>query len=336
MKAVRVRAPSGLDNLEVVELADPGEPGPGEICVRVRASSLNYHDYGVVTGMMPNIEDGRIPLSDASGEVSAVGEGVEQFAVGDHVISTFFVRWKDGDMPDRDFSNVPGDGLDGYARETVRMPASAFTHAPRGFSHEHAATLPCAGLTAWRALFEDGDLKPGQTVLVQGTGGVSIFALQFAKAAGARVIATSSSDQKLERVRRLGADHTINYKQCEQWGEAAFEWTGGNGVDHILEVGGPGTLDQSLQAVRTSGHIHVIGMLTGFNGEIRQRSIILKNVRLQGLTVGSHAMQRRMIAAIEANGIEPVVSDRFPLEKLADAFRHEENQNHFGKIVIDI
>ncbi|NNC60305.1 MAG: NAD(P)-dependent alcohol dehydrogenase, partial [Erythrobacter sp.] len=238
--------------------------------------------------------------------------------------------------PTTAFTRVPGDGIDGYARESVTAPTHWFTRAPAGYSAAQAATLTCAGLTAWRALFVDYALKPGDTVLVQGTGGVSIFALQLAKAAGANVIATSSSDEKLERVKALGADHVINYKQVEAWGPKALEITGGRGVDCVVEVGGPGTLDQSMLAARIGGHIALIGVLTGIAGPVQTALLFSKNLTVQGLTVGSRAMQIDMIAAIEANGLEPVISDHFALADLADAFRHQEANRHFGKICVDI
>ena len=216
------------------------------------------------------------------------------------------------------------------------MPAHAFTRQPKGLSHSEAATLTCAGVTAWRALFVDDDIKPGDTVLVQGTGGVSIFALQLAKAAGARVIATSSSDAKLERVRAMGADETINYKSCEEWGKRVLDMTDGRGVDCTVEVGGPGTLNRSIQATRLGGHIALIGVLTGRAGEVQTAMLMGKNQRLQGLTVGSRQHQLDLVAAIEANGIKPQISDSFALENLADAFRHQESGDHFGKIAVEI
>ena len=336
MKAIRTGAsPSTLDALRLVDLDDPPSPGPGQINVAVRASSLNYHDYAVVRGMLPTPE-GRIPLSDGAGDVTAVGEGVTEFAVGDRVVSTFFPEWLDGEPPMSAFTQVPGDGIDGFACEMVTMPATAFTRAPRGYSHAEAATLTCAGLTAWRALFVDYQVKPGDTVLVQGTGGVSIFALQFAKAAGARVIATSSSDDKLERVRALGADETINYREVEAWGPKAFEMTGGRGVDCVVEIGGAGTLDQSMMATRVGGHIALIGVLAGFAGPVQTALLFSKNLTVQGLTVGSRAMQQAMIRAIEAKDLRPVISDSFALADLADAFRHQESGRHFGKIAVEI
>lgn len=336
MKAIRTGAtPSTLEALEWVGVDDAPAPGPGEITVALKASSLNYHDYAVVKGMIPS-EQGRIPMSDGAGEVTAVGDGVTEFAVGDRVVSTFFPDWLDGTPPQSAFTRVPGDGIDGYAREAVTAPTHGFTRAPEGYSHAEAATLTCAGLTAWRALFFDYSLKPGDTVLVQGTGGVSIFALQFAKAAGARVIATSSSEEKLERVRALGADHTINYKEVAAWGPKALELTGGRGVDCVVEIGGAGTLDQSMLATRVGGHVALIGVLAGFAGPVQTALLFSKNLTVRGLTVGSRAMQQAMIAAIEANGIRPEISDRFPLAELAAAFRYQESGQHFGKIAIEI
>lgn len=335
LAAVRVGSPASLDTLLPATVADPGQPGPGEIRVKLAASSLNYHDFAVVTGMIP-AEAGRIPMSDGAGTVEAVGEGVTQFKVGDLVVSTFFPEWIDGTPPASAFRGVPGDGIDGYARAAVVTPEHWFTRVPNGYSAAEAATLTCAGLTAWRALFVDGAVQPGSTVLVQGSGGVSIFALQFAKAAGATVIATSSSDAKLEKLKALGADHLINYTETPAWGMKALELTGGNGVDCVVEIGGAGTLDQSMMATRVGGHVALIGVLAGFAGPVQTALLMAKNLRVQGLTVGSRAQQLAMIAGIEANGIKPVISDHFPLGSLADAFRHQAANKHFGKIVVDI
>lgn len=335
MRSIQLRQPASLDNLTLVDMAEPAAPGRGEITVRLHASSLNYHDYVVVIGGIKTPE-GRIPMSDGAGVVEAIGEGVEEFKVGDPVVSTFFPDWLEGDIPDRGFTRVPGDGIDGYGRERVTMPATAFTHQPKGYSHAEAATLTCAGVTAWRALVPNGNLKAGETVLVQGSGGVSIFALQFAKAMGATVIATSSSDEKLERLKALGADHLINYKAEPNWGAAARKLTDGRGVDHVIEVGGSGTMPESITAARVGGHISVIGVLAGVAGPIPTVLIMAKNLRVIGLTVGSRRHQLDMIRAIEANAIKPVIDTHFPLERLADAFRHQESNKHFGKICVDI
>jgi NADPH:quinone reductase-like Zn-dependent oxidoreductase len=334
VKGITLRSPGGLDRLELTEMPDPGVPGPGEIRVRVHASSLNYHDYGVVSGRMPTA-DARIPMSDGAGVVEAVGEGVTEFKHGDHVVSCFFPGWLEGPPTVSDFSTTPGDGVDGYAREVVVRPATWFTRAPGSFSHAEAATLTTAGLTAWRALVVNGGLKAGDVVLVLGTGGVSVFALQLAKAMGATVIATSSSDEKLERVRALGADHTINYRQHEDWGMRAQDWTGGRGVDHVVEVGGPGTLAQSIAAVRIGGHISLIGVLTGRAGEVPTGALMAKQARLEGLIVGNRRQQMDFVRALEATGLHPVIDRSFGLAGVAEAFRYEESGAHFGKICLE-
>ncbi len=333
--AIRVGSPANLDTLLPATAPDPGQPGPGQIRVRLQASSLNFHDFAVVCGMIPAAA-GRIPMSDGAGVVEAVGAGVSQFKVGDLVVSIFFPDWIDGAPPATAFKGVPGDGIDGYACEAVVTPEHWFTRVPTGYSAAEAATLTCAGLTAWRALFVDNAIRPGSTVLVQGSGGVSVFALQFAKAAGARVIATSSSDAKLERLKALGADELINYKENPGWGIKAMELTGGVGVDCVVEIGGAGTLDQSMMATRVGGHVALIGVLAGFAGPIQTGLLMAKNLRVNGLTVGSRAQQLAMITGIEANGIKPVISDHFPLVGLADAFRHQAANKHFGKIAVDI
>src|SRR5216117_4408553 len=230
MRLVRLRAPGGLANLKLVE-EDRPKPTPSELLVRIRASSLNFHDDMVVLGKIP-CADGRIPMSDGAAEVIAVGDDVDEFKVGDTVVSTFWPYWLGGEMTLATRRDIPGDSVDGYAREYMCMPAHAFTKAPAGYTHVEAATLTCAGVTAWRGLVVCGQVKPGDTVLILGTGGVSLFALQFAKAAGARVIATSSSEEKLEKLKRLGADTVINYKAVPDWGQKAKDSTDGRGVDH--------------------------------------------------------------------------------------------------------
>lgn len=333
MKVVRLQAPGGLDRLYYGDADDPGAPGPGQVRVRIHASSLNFHDYGVVSGAMP-VADGRIPMSDGAGVVEAVGDGVDDFATGDHVVSLFFPGWHDGPPTLSDFATTPGDGVDGYASEVVVRPAHWFTRAPAGYSHAEAATLTTAGLTAWRALVVDGGIQAGETVLVLGSGGVSVFALQFARAMGARVIATSSSDAKLESLKALGAEHGINYRSQPEWGQAVLDWTGGQGVDHVIEVGGAGTLGQSIIACRTGGHVALIGVLAGLSAPISTRTILLKQQRVQGLIVGSRAHQLAMIRAIEATGLKPVIDSTHALADIADAFRHEASGAHFGKICL--
>ncbi|MET0588694.1 MAG: NAD(P)-dependent alcohol dehydrogenase [Novosphingobium sp.] len=334
-KAMQLRQPASLDNL----LPGDGEapsPGPGEIKVGVRAASLNFRDGLVVNGFFP-VADGLIPLSDGAGEVVEVGESVTGFAPGDAVVSTFHPKWLDGHMERAELNNSPGGPADGFACEEVTRPATHFTRAPKGLSHAEAATLTCAGVTAWRALVTDGQVKPGATVLVQGTGGVSLFALQFAKAAGATVIATSSSAEKLERLKALGADHVVNYRTNEKWGEEVLALTGGLGVDHIVEVGGPNTIGQSFVAARTGAHVAIIGAVGGFQVDTMPFAIVqAKRLGLQAVTVGSRRDQIDMVRAIEAHGIKPVIDSSFPLERLGDAFRHLQAGGHFGKICIEI
>jgi len=334
MKAMTLPAPGGLDRLAFEERADPGAPGPQQIRVALHGSSLNYHDLGIATGRMPSA-DGRIPLADGAGTVEAVGEGVDEFAVGDMVVSCFFPDWQDGTPTLGDFSRTPGDGIDGFAQEHVVLPASAFTHAPKGYDAVEAATITTAGLTAWRALVVDAQIKAGDTLLLLGTGGVSIWALQIAKAMGARVAISSSSDEKLERAKALGADFTLNYRTDTNWGRTVRDWTGGRGVDHVVEVGGPGTLAQSIEAVRVGGHISLIGVLTGVSGEVPTAALMSKQARLQGLIVGSRREQQEFVRALETTGIRPVIDRRFPLDRLGEAFQYEMDGSHFGKIGIE-
>lgn len=334
IKTVVVQPGGGFERV-TFEQREVVPPMTGEITVKIRANSLNYHDYNVVRGKWPQAV-ARIPMADGAGEVTAVGAGVTDFVTGDHVVSAFFPSWEDGVPPVEGFATVPGDGVDGYAREIVTMPAVAFTKAPKGYSHAEAATLTTAGLTAWRALFEDARLKSGDIILTQGTGGVSIFALQFAKFAGATVIATSSSDEKLERLKALGADHLINYRTDPEWGTTARKLTGGAGVDHVLDVGGASTLEQSLAAVRVAGHISVIGVLGGVKSTVPLIPMLLKQPRLQGVLVGSRRQQRDMIRAIDATGLKPVIDSHYPLDEIVNAFRHQESNRHFGKICLDI
>jgi len=333
-KAIIVQPGGGYDKV-VVGQRDAAAPKAGEITVRVRANSLNYHDFAVVSGMWGPVEP-RIPMADGAGEVVALGDGVTEFKLGDAVVSTFFPTWISGEPRVEGFDTVPGDGVDGFARAFVTLPVNAFTHAPKGWSAVQSSTLTTAGLTSWRALMCDDALKPGDSVLVQGTGGVSIFALQFAKMAGATVIATSSSDEKLDRLRVLGADHVINYRTTANWGEVARGLTGGVGVDHVVDVGGPATLEQSMLAARVGGHISVIGILTGLGGNLNIVMALIKQLRLQGVLVGSRSQQQEMVKAIDANGMKPIVDKVFPVEEMVSAFRYQESNKHLGKICLEI
>lgn len=334
MRLVRLRAPASLQNLQLLE-EEPRKPGPGEVLVRIRASSVNFHDDLVVQGKIPCAE-GRVPLTDGAGEVIAVGDGVAELKVADSVVSTFWPYWLGGEMTPATRRDIPGETVDGYASEYVCKPAHFFTKAPAGCTHVEAATLTCAGVTAWRGLVTYGQVKPGDTVLVQGTGGVSLFALQFAKAAGARVIATSSSEQKVEKLKRLGADAVINYKAVPEWGQKARELTDGRGVDHVIEVGGPATFMQSIAACRTGGHIAIVGVLTGFAAEISIPALFSNQIRTSGISIGSRADQEDMIRAIEVNRLKPVIDRSFPLQEIVAAFAYYASQKHFGKVCLEL
>jgi len=334
MRLIRLRAPGGFENLKLSE-EEYSKPRPGELLVRIRASSLNFHDDMVVMGKIP-CADGRVPMSDGAGEVIAVGEEVEEFKVGDAVVSTFYPNWLKGELTPADQRAVAGDSVDGYARQYACMPAHAFTKSPAGYTPMESATLPCAGVTAWRGLVVCGHVKPGDTVLILGTGGVSLFALQFAKAAGAQVIATSSSEEKLEKLKRLGADAVINYKAVPNWGQKAKDLTDGRGVDHVVEVGGPGTLAQSITACRLGGHIALIGVLTGFTAQVSIGALLSNQIRASGISVGSRADQEDMIRAITTNSLKPIIDRSFPLEEIAAALECYEAQKHFGKVCLEL
>jgi NADPH:quinone reductase-like Zn-dependent oxidoreductase len=333
-KAIIIQTGGGYDKVTIGK-SDAEDPKSGEITVRLHANSLNYHDFAVVSGMWGPTEP-RIPMADGAGIITAVGDDVVDFKVGDNVVSTFFPTWLAGEPNVEGFGTVPGDGVDGYARAVVTAPATSFTLAPNGWSYVESSTLTTAALTAWRALMSDNALKPSDTILIQGTGGVSIFALQFAKMAGATVIATSSSDDKLERLKSLGADYLINYNTTKNWGEVAREITHGRGVDHVIEVGGPATLEQSMHAARVGGHISLIGILTGLGGELSIVTGLIKQLRLQGLIVGNRSQQIEMVKAINANKMHPIVDKVFPIEDIVQAFQYQETNKHFGKICLEI
>lgn len=336
MKALTLKAPGGLEHIAVSDIADPGTPGNGEIRVAIKAGSLNFHDLIVATGQFPTA-DGRILLSDGAGVVEAVGDGVDDFKVGDHVVSTFFPLWPSGKPVPAvsNFANTPGDGIDGMASEYVVRDKNAFTHTPSGWSHAESATITTSGLTAWRALVTNGSLKAGETVLVQGTGGVSIAALQIAKAMGAKVIATSSSDKKLGLVRELGADETINYKTIPNWGDEVLKLTGGLGVDHVVEVGGPSTINESLKAVKVGGHIAQIGVLSGNEAAIPILALLSKQVNIRGVIVASRQDQTDYVKALEIMGKKPVIDRTFKYADLAQAFAYQQSGAHLGKICLE-
>lgn len=334
MQAWEVQGNWGIENLRPVEKPTP-TPGRGQIVVRMHAASLNYRDFLIVQGKGGMTELPLIPFSDGAGEVARVGEGVSRVAVGDRVCPMFFPEWIDGGPLPAKLSRPLGGPGPGVLQEELLIDAEAVSLIPAHLSFVEASTLPCAALTAWRALVVEGNLQAGQTVLVQGTGGVSTFALQFAKMLGARVIVTSSSDAKLEEARVLGADHLINYQKTPRWGRAALELTDGVGVDHVIEVGGKETVNESLVAARMGGKILVIGVLSGFSQEIAMRSIYGKNLRMIGLSVGSREHFEQMSAAIEQHQLRPVIDSLLPVEKVQEGLLRMQSAEHRGKICFE-
>lgn len=332
-KAVYVKPGGGYDNVFIGQ-HDAPEPGAGEITVRLRASTVNYHDFLVVTGVLP-VTEPRIPMADGAGEVVAVGQGVDEFAVGDSVNSNFCYFWLDGEPSVEGLGKVPGDGIDGFAREKVTAPTNFFTRSPKDWSHAESAGIT-SGVTAWRVLVGEARIKAGDAVLVEGTSSTSLWALQLAKMNGATVIATSSTDEKLERLQELGADFVINYRKDPSWGETARRVTGGRGVDIVVDMGGASTLEQSILAVRVGGHIALVGVLGGFDASLPLLSMVEKQPHLHGVMVGSRRQQQDLVRAINANGMRPVLDRHFSLDSIVDAFRYQESGRHFGKIIIDI
>lgn len=332
MKAAVIRKTGGTCSLVLEQRARPF-PGPGEVLVRMRALSINYRDRMLAQGHIP-VDDGRIPMTDGSGDIVALGEGVDMWAIGDAVMSQFFPQWQAGKATAEVVAEVTGQQKDGVAAEYIAVPAMAVTAIPDSWSHVEAATLPCAGLTAWRALMVEADLRPGEYVLVQGTGGVAIFALQFALAAGAQVIATSSSPAKAKRLKSMGAKAVINYRETPEWGADVRRLTGGRGVDAVIDLGGAATLGQSLSAVRTGGTVLMVGAMSGWTGPVATGVAIMNNINMQGMTVGSRADQQDMVRALEASRIRPIVDATFPFDLLADAFALQASGDHFGKICV--
>jgi NADPH:quinone reductase-like Zn-dependent oxidoreductase len=326
----------GLENLKIVERPKP-TPGPRQALARMKACSLNFRDLMVAKGIYnPKMRLPIVPFSDGVGVVEAVGADVKRVKVGDRVCPIFMQTWIDGPLTDAKSHSALGGAIDGVLAEYAALDADGLVHVPAHLTDEQAACLPCAAVTAWNALVTQGHLKSGDTVLVQGTGGVSIFALQFAKAHGARVIATSGSDEKLQRVRALGADETINYKTSPDWEKRVLELTHGVGADAIVEVGGAGTFERSLGAIKPMGIISQIGVLTGVAAGLNIAPILMKHIRVQGIYVGSRAMFEDMNRAIEVNRIAPVVDTVFGFDQVPDALRHMESGSHFGKIVIRV
>lgn len=333
MKTYEIRESFGIDHLTLVEREMPS-PGQGQALVKIKSLSLNYRDLLMVTGLYnPKIALPFTPFSDGAGEVVTVGEGVSRVKVGDRVAGIFMQDWLEGEYTEAKAKSALGGGMQGMLAEYVVLHENGLVKIPEHLSYEEASTLPCAAVTAWHALIENG-LRPGQRVLLLGTGGVSIFSLQFAVTAGAEVIITSGSDEKITKALKLGAAHGINYKTMPEWDRKVRELTDGTGVDIVVEVGGAGTLPQSLKAVRMGGRINLIGVLSGASGEINPRSITMKKIRLQGVLVGSREMFESMNKAVSLHRLHPVIDRVFPFGEARDALRYMESAAHFGKICL--
>ncbi len=332
MKQFEVQQSFGLDSLTLTDKPEP-KPQAGQVLLRMRAWSLNYRDLLVVKGLYnPKIPLPMVPFSDGVGEVVEVGNGVSRVKSGDRVAGNFMPKWIAGELDDSKAKSALGGGGTGMLAECVIVEEDAVVHVPKHLSDEEAATLPCAALTAWHALVVSGAVKAGDTVLTQGTGGVSLFAIQFASMHGAQVISTSSSDEKLAKAKGLGASETINYKTTPDWDKQTRQYVPA-GVDHIVEVGGAGTLPRSLKAIRTGGHIALIGILSGV-GEVNPMPILMKNIRVQGIYVGSRDMFEAMNRAIVQARMKPVVDRVFPFSEAKQALQHMESGAHFGKICL--
>lgn len=335
MKAVEIFPAFGIDNLRIADRPEP-EPGPNEVKIRVRAVSLNFRDLKTVEGVnYPSIELPRIPCSDGAGEIAAVGSGVTDLKVGDRVMGLFMPTWQRGSVTPADAVAAQGGFVDGMAAQYVVLPANGVVKTPDYLNDEEAATLPCAALTAWAALFENRRLAANRTVLVRGTGGVSMFAFQIAKALGCRVFATSSSPDKIAKLQELGADGVCNYRE-ENWVEWAQAQTDGAGVDVIVDSVGGEALNESTEAAKMGGYIALMGVQEGIEGNIKTVNILRKNLQLQGIFVGSREMQLRMNEYFEKYQIRPLISDRYSLNDVQDAFRCMSERRHFGKIVVSL
>lgn len=336
MRAWEIISPDGVDALNLAERPQP-EPGPGQVAIKVRASSINYRDLTTIEDPVPRgLPFPTVPNSDAAGEVVAVGAGVTAFAPGDKVMSCFFEDWAGGPITQAAMNSALGGARQGVLAEHVVLDAGGVIATPAHLDFREAATLPCAGLTAWHALTRPAPVLPGETVLLLGTGGVSVFAQQFCNMMGARTIVTSSSDEKLARMRELGAADGVNYRTTPEWDARVLELTGGVGVDRVVEVGGPGTLQRSINAVRVGGAISLIGVLTGAGGEIVPTNLMRKSISLRGIYVGSYDMFAEMNRAISAHQLKPIVSETFAFDDAKSAYHRMRGAGHFGKMVIDV
>lgn len=335
MNVYEIQGEFGLDQLKAASRPIP-VPGPGEVLIKMLAVSLNSRDLGVIDGFYnPNLSTPLIPISDGVGEVVAMGERVSRFKTGDRVSGIFTQSWINGEPTQENWVSTLGSPLDGLLAEYAVFPEKGLVRVPDHLTNEEAAALPCAGVTAWHAIIEEGKIKAGDTVVVQGTGGVSLFALQFAKLQGATVIVTSSSDEKLERAKRLGADFGINYRQTPEWDKVVLEQTDGRGADHIVDLGGSATLNRSISALRVGGQISMVGVLSGFRVEgFDIIPAILRKARLQAINVGSRDMFESMNRTIEQSEFRPVIDRVFPFERTVDALHYLAKGSHFGKICI--
>jgi NADPH:quinone reductase-like Zn-dependent oxidoreductase len=326
----------GLDGLRIAERASP-EPGPGQVRVSIRATSINYRDLSTIEAAAARgINFPLVPNSDGAGEILALGPGVTEFQVGDRVAGCFFQNWEAGLCSQAAMASALGGALDGVLAEEVVLSAQGIVHIPEHLSFEEASTLPCAALTAWHALTRPAPVLPGETVLLLGTGGVSVFAQQFCGLMGARTIVCSSSDDKLDTMRGLGMEAGINYRTTPDWDEAVLEATSGTGVDRVVEVGGPGTLARSIAATRVGGQISLIGILTGAEGQVSPTAIMRKSITLRGIYVGPRQMFQEMNRAIAAHELRPMIDRRIPFEEALEAYRVMRSGAHLGKIVITL
>jgi NADPH:quinone reductase-like Zn-dependent oxidoreductase len=337
MRAYQILPGDGIDGLQCVDF--PGrELGTGEVRVRVHAVSLNYRDLMVASGnYLVTADDPIIPCSDGAGEVLAVGAGVSRVQPGDRVAASFFPHWEDGPTSPGKIRHALGGDIDGMLAEEVVLAEDALVKIPPGMSFVDASTMPCAGVTAWNAIFESSNaIRPGDTVLLLGTGGVSVLGMQLARAAGLRTIITSSSDEKLQRARELGAHHTINYRTFPEWQEEVLRLTQGAGANVVLEVGGQGTVNRSVASTAMGGSVAIIGGVSGFGGEVNPASLLAGAKRLVGIFVGSRTMLEKVLRFADTTGLQPVVDRVFTFDQAREAYRHMESGSHFGKVVIAV
>ncbi|NNG24966.1 zinc-dependent alcohol dehydrogenase family protein [Telluria aromaticivorans] len=337
MRAYQILPGANIDGLQCVDYPDRAL-APGEVRIRVHAVSLNYRDLMVASGnYLVNVDDPIIPCSDGAGEVLATGPGVTRVQVGDRVVGSFFPHWADGRTSAERIRRSLGGDIDGMLAEEVVLHEDALAKIPASLSFLEASTMPCAGVTAWNAIFVSSNgIKPGDTVLLLGTGGVSVLGMQLAKAAGLRTIITSSSDDKLQRARELGAHHTINYQEIPEWHEEVLALTQGKGADVVLEVGGKGTVNRSVSSAAMGGTVAIIGGVSGFGGEVNPASLLATAKRLVGIFVGSRGMLEDVMRFTDVAGIKPVIDRVFPFRQAQEAYRYMESGSHFGKVVIDV